>query len=114
MRPPGRESPTLTTGPGTTTTHHHEIGRPMPDQNEQKLRALELLQHAGERLTPFDFGTIAALRRFAPKLAARCDALERIEASRVRKRASRKPVPARRGPSVFDRQPVDDGERLLP
>lgn len=84
----------------------------MADQNEQKLRALELLQRAGEPLTPFDGGTLAAIRRAAPTLAARCDAVQRIEASRTRKH-TRKPARARRGPSVFD-PPADDDDRLLP
>lgn len=87
----------------------------MADPTEQRLRALELLQREGEPLTAYDRGTLAAIRRSGdPGIAARVDAVARVEASRGRKRA-RKPAAARRGePSVFDRRADDDEATVLP
>lgn len=84
----------------------------MTDPMEQRLHALEHLQKSGEPLTPYDLGTLAAIRRKGdPRMVARADVVERVEAARARKRAARKPVRARR--SVFDPEP-DTSERVLP
>ncbi len=87
----------------------------MADPMEQRLCALETLQREGQPLTAYDRGVLAAIRRAGDVgMSARVDVVERVEASRARKRANRKPATARRGErSVFDPD-VDDSERVLP